>query len=61
MQLIDVRIGNEYVHEDLGRCVVVAIHPQDPSAWVIQVFENEFEEECFDITESKFLQPMKTN
>lgn len=61
MNLIDVRIGSEYTHEDFEHCLVVGIHPQDPSAWVIQVFKNEFEEERFDITESKFLRPMKTN
>lgn len=62
MNLIDVRIGSEYVHEDYGHCLVIGIHPQDPSSWVIQVFENEFEEEeRFDITESKFLRQMKTN
>ena len=48
MNLIDVRIGSEYTHEDFGHCLVVGIHPQDPSSWVIQVFENEFEEERFD-------------
>jgi len=60
MNLIDVRIGAEYMHEDLGHCLVVGIHPQDPSAWIIQVFDDE-EGEYFDITESKFLQPMTTH
>lgn len=54
MQLIDVRIGNEYVHEDLGRCVVVAIHPQDPACWVIRILDTE-NDHAYDITESKFL------
>lgn len=59
MKLIDIRIGTEYIHDDIGHCLVVGIHPQDPSAWIIQVFDEDGE--YFDITESKFLQPMTTH
>lgn len=58
MKLIDVQIGTEYLHEDLGRCVVVGIHPTDPSSWMVQVLDSEHPPE-FDITEAKFLEPIK--
>lgn len=58
MKLIDVRIGTEYVHEDLGRCIAMGISPTDPASFVIQVLDAEFDP-TFDITEAKFLEPIK--